>query len=266
MHECVSGKPYRAVLTGASGGIGKAIARELAAHCDWLILAGRNVGALDELRREVGAGTAHVVHGDLETEETLRAIETLARELGGVNLLINNAGASDFHAFATQDAAAIRGMLHTNLLAPMLLSRQMIPMLERAPHAQIVNIGSVFGTLGFPGFAAYCASKAGLRGFSQALRRELADTSVDVRHFAPRATRTPINSDAVSAMNRALKTAEDEPEQVARAFMHFLRGARWESTVGAKESFFVLLNQLLPAMPDRAILGQLRTIRKYMPK
>lgn len=266
MHKHDAPGRYRAVLTGASGGIGKAIARELAARCDWLILAGRNVGALETLREELGAGKTQVVPGDLAQDDTLRAIAARAKELGGVNLLINNAGASEFHAFATQDAAAIRGMLDTNLLAPMLLCRQMIPLLEAAPRAQIVNIGSVFGQVGFPGFAAYCASKAGLRGFTQALRRELADTAIDVRHFAPRATRTPINSAAVTAMNHELKTAEDAPEHVARAFMQFLHGSHWEATVGAKESFFVLLNQLAPAMPDRAILGQLRTIRKYLPK
>ena len=89
---------YRAVLTGASGGIGKAIARELVGRADWLILAGRNVEALRAIQGELGEQKAHVVHGDMEREETLQAIEALAAELGGANLLINNAGTSDFHA------------------------------------------------------------------------------------------------------------------------------------------------------------------------
>lgn len=260
------GAPYRAVLTGASGGIGRAIARELAGAADWLILAGRNRPALQALQGELGAQKAFIVDGDLEQGGTLRAIEELAARLGGLNLVVNNAGASDFHAFETQSADAMRSLLHTNLLAPMLLSRQLIPLLKRAPAAQIVNVGSIFGYVGYPGFAAYCASKAGLRGFTQALRRELADTGVEARYFAPRATRTAINSDTVAALNRELKNAEDSPEHVARAFSRFLKGGAWEAKLGAKESFFVLVNHLLPALPDRAILSQLPVIRKYLPK
>ena len=259
------GTRYRAILTGATGGIGKAIARELSPQSDWLILAGRNAEALRSLQQEPG-GPAHIVHGDLTQEETLDAIERLARELGGANLLVNNAGTGGFHAFETQDSASIRTLLETNLLAPMLLTRRLIPLLKDAPGAQIVNIGSLFGYIGYPGFAAYGASKAGLRGFTQALRRELSDTRVDVRHFIPRATRTAINSDTVTAMNRELKTVEDAPEHVAAEFVRFLEGSRWETTIGAKEAFFVFVNQLLPAMPDKAILGQLPVIRKYMPK
>lgn len=256
----------RAVLTGATGGIGQAIARELASRADWLILVGRNADALQALQHELGASKAHVVAGDVTQEATLAAIERLARELGGANLLINNAGAGGFHAFETQDPAAIRALLESNLLAPMLLTRRLIPLLKEAPGAQIINVGSLFGYLGYPGFAAYGASKAGLKGFTQALRRELADSTVAVRHFIPRATRTRINSDAVTAMNRELNTAEDSPEHVARQFMRFLGGSAWEKKLGIKEAFFVFINHFLPAIPDRAIRGQLAVIRKYMPK
>lgn len=261
-----AGLPYRAVLTGASGGIGAAIARQLAPSTELLILVGRNRPALEQLQHELQPYPVHLVCGDLTDPGTLKTIETVARGLGGINLLINNAGVSDFHAFDSQSPDMIGKLLTTNLLAPMLLTRQLLPLLLAAPSAQIVNIGSVFGLIGFPGFAAYCASKAGLKGFSQALRRELADTSVDVRHFAPRATRTAINSDAVSAMNRELKNAEDTPEQVATVLLRFLEGGAWQTTLGAKERFFVFLNKLLPGLPDGAIRAQLPIIRKHLPK
>ncbi|GAB3549857.1 SDR family oxidoreductase [Noviherbaspirillum agri] len=257
--------PLRAVLTGASGGIGKAIARELAPHAEWLVLVGRNVAVLETLKKELGAHV-HIVAGDVTEQPTLLAIEDKAHQLGGMNLLVNNAGASDFHAFDTQDVDAIRRLLDTNLLAPMLLTRQLLPLVRRAPAAQIVNIGSIFGYVGYPGFAAYCASKSGLRGFTQALRRELSDTSINVRHFAPRATSTAINSAPVEAMNRELKNAQDTPEHVARQFLQFLRGTAWETKLGAKESFFVLINHLLPKMPDKAIFSQLPVIRKHLPR
>ncbi|HCY62993.1 MAG TPA: short chain dehydrogenase [Oxalobacteraceae bacterium] len=260
------GAPCRAILTGATGGIGRAIAWELAGRTDWMILVGRNIVALHALQEKIGKSKAHVIAGDLTQEGTLATIDRLARQLGGANLLVNNAGSGDFHDFETQDAGAIRNLLDTNLLAPMLLTRRLLPLLKEADTAQIINIGSLFGNLGYPGFAAYGASKAGLRGFTQALRRELADTGITVRHFIPRATRTAINSEAVVALNRALKTAEDTPEHVARQFVQFLDGSAWETTVGAKEAFFKFINQMLPALPDKAIAGQLSVIRKHMPK
>ncbi|MGV3741629.1 MAG: SDR family oxidoreductase [Burkholderiaceae bacterium] len=258
--------PYRVVLTGATGGIGQAIARQLAKESAWMILVGRNREALASLQSELGHRSVHIVDGDLTQAETLERIAQLAVDLGGLNLVINNAGANDFHAFETQPDEHIRKLLDTNLLAPMLLSRRLIPLLRQSLDAQLVNTGSVFGQMGFPGYAAYCASKAGLRGFTQALRRELADTSIRVRYFAPRATRTDINPASVDAMNRELKTAQDAPEHVASELMHFLQGTQWEKTLGAKESFFILVNKLLPSLPDKAIRSQLPIIRKHLPK
>ncbi|WP_374582384.1 SDR family oxidoreductase [Pseudoduganella sp.] len=260
---------YRAVLTGAGGGIGSAIARRLAPQADALLLVGRQPAPLAALRAELDPeldGKVQVVCGDLTAATTLDAIEQAARAMGGVNLLVNNAGISQFHSFETQAPEAIRAMLDTNLLAPMLLTRRLLPLLHQAPAAQVVNIGSVFGLLGYPGFAAYGASKAGLKGFSQALRRELSDSAITVRYFAPRATRTAINSTEVNAMNSALGTAEDSPETVAAAFADFLAGSAWQATMGRKESLFVLLNRLLPALPDGAIRKQLAVIRQYLPR
>lgn len=256
--------PYRAVVTGAGGGIGAAIVRRLAPQAESLILVGRRAAPLHALRAELHL-PVRLVCGDLTDPATLAEIAAAARD-SGVNLLVNNAGVSGFHNFETQPVDAIRAMLDTNLLAPMLLTRELLPLLRQAPSAQIVNIGSVFGLLGFPGFAAYGASKAGLKGFSQALRRELADTSVEVRHFAPRATSTSINSSAVSAMNSELRTTEDSPQAVAAEFMAFLDDTAWQRTLGGKERFFVLLNKLLPHLPDQAIRKQLPVIRKHLPK
>jgi short-subunit dehydrogenase len=266
MAHIILQRRWRAVLTGASGGIGAAIASELAPRCEALILVGRQRSALDALAHSLHGVAVHIVCGDLTDAATLEAIEQCARRVGGIDLLINNAGVSDFHAFATQAPAVIERMLATNLLAPMLLTRRLLPLLMAEPKAQIVNVGSVFGTIGFPGFAAYCAAKAGLKGFSQALRRELSDSSVKVRYFAPRATSTTINSAAVKAMNGELKTAEDTPRDVAAALLQFLDGGAWQRTLGAKERFFSFVNALLPALPDGAIRAQLPIIRKHLPK
>ena len=179
----------RVVLTGATGGIGRAIARLLSPRSEWLLLAGRNRSELEALRQELGPEHTHIVCGDLCAAQTREELRAAALALGGANLLVNNAGCGDFHAFPTQEDERIRQLLETNLLSPMLLTRAMLPQLQQQSAAQVINIGSIFGYIGFPGFGAYCAGKFGLRGFSQSLRRELADTGVAVRYFAPRATR-----------------------------------------------------------------------------
>lgn len=256
---------WRLVLTGASGGIGQALAIALAPYCASMVLVGRNGAVLEALRERLGPHLVRVVVGDATQEATLDAIAAAADELGGVDLLINNAGINAFHAFQTQEPAALRSLLEVNLLAPMLLTQRLLPQLRQVPSAQVINVGSLFGYLGYPGFAGYCASKSGLRGFTQALRRELADTGIAVRHFIPRATRTPINAGAVETMNAEMGVALDEPADVARQLCKFIEGSAWEYKPGLKEALLALVNHLLPALPDRAIRGQLPVIRKHMP-
>jgi short-subunit dehydrogenase len=205
-----------------------------------------------------------ILAGYLTHEQTPSELKALVQSTGGIDLLINNAGTSQFKSFAEQTSFELESLLKTNLVAPMLLTQALIPELMKSKEAQIINIGSIFGYIGFPGFTSYCASKFGLRGFSQSLRRELADTSIRVKYFAPRATKTSINSDAVMQMNVELKTESDSPAWVASEFMKFLESSAWEKKLGGKESFFVFMNQLFPSIPDKAILGQLPIIKKYL--
>jgi short-subunit dehydrogenase len=266
----MTNKPYKAVLTGAAGGIGKAIALQLAPQCSSLILMGRDTQKLEALKNELTNSAAiaikiQIVPGDLCDDSTsVRLMDAITAQQG-INLLINNAGISQFKSFAQQSDKDITQLMLTNLVSPMLVCKKLLPLLMKEP-SQIINIGSIFGYLGFPGFSSYCASKFGLRGFSQSLRRELSDTSVSVRYFAPRATKTSINSDQVMQMNAELKTDADTPKEVAREFMKFLGGNAWEKKLGLKESFFVFMNQLFPSIPDKAIQGQLPIINKYLNK
>lgn len=259
-------KTYKAVLTGATGGIGQAIAHQLAPHCEQLVLLGRDKTKLEALQKILSDinPNIYILAGDISDDQTHQELQTIVKSIGGINLLINNAGTSQFKSFIKQSNEEIQGLLNTNLMAPILLTKSLVPAMLLEPKAQIINIGSIFGYLGFPGFTAYCTSKFGLRGFSQSLRRELSDTKIAVRYFAPRATRTGINSDAVTQMNQELKTNSDTPEFVALELMKFLKTSTFEKRLGAKESFFVFMNQLFPAIPDKAILGQLPIIKKYL--
>ena len=127
----------------------------------------------------------------------------------------------------------------------------------------MINVGSTFGAIGYPGFAAYCASKFALRGFSEALRRELADTNVRVLYFAPRATRTPMNAPSVVAMNDELGVAMDDPEKVAAELLQVIRHEQEERYLGWPERLFVRLNGLLPRVVDQALRKQLPIIQRF---
>ncbi len=260
-------KPYKAVLTGATGGIGRAIALKLAPQCASLILMGRDTEKLQALKNELihAAVKVQIVPGDLSDENTSVRLINAIHTQQGINLLINNAGVSQFKSFEQQTDEEITQLMLVNLISPMLLCKQLLPFLK-IESSQVINIGSTFGYLGFPGFSSYCASKFGLRGFSQSLRRELSDTSVSVRYFAPRATKTKINSDQVMQMNAELKTDADTPDSVANEFMKFLSGNAWEKKLGFKETFFVFMNNFFPSVPDKAIKGQLPIINKYLNK
>jgi len=261
---------YRAVLTGATGGIGQQLALALAPACAALLLVGRDSEKLAALRQRLLAAhpdlSIDLVVADLGSETGRDRVLQAAQLLpGGANLLVNNAGISDFHAFAGQSSAVVESVLTTNLLAPILLCQKFVPLLLGQKSAQIINVGSVFGDIGYPGFAVYCASKFGLRGFTQALRRELSDSAVRVRYFAPRATRTGINSSAVNAMNAELKTQSDDPQRVAQAFMDFLVGNQNERILGWPEKLYVVLNRLRSQITDNAIGKQLAIIKRHLP-
>jgi short-subunit dehydrogenase len=261
---------YRAIITGASGGLGAAFARALAPHAATLVLTGRRQPALESLRAELTA-----VHPHLEvrtvacelTEATGRqALADAATEASGpIDLLINNAGVNDFRAFDSQADATLERLVAVNLLAPMQLARHLLPLLRRASRAQIVNVGSILGYIGYPGYAVYCATKFGLRGFSEALRRELADTSIAVRYFAPRAVCTPLTTPAMAALNAALGSQEDRPERVAQALLRFLESRSPERRIGFPERLYVWINRVAPALNERGLRAQLGTIRRHLP-
>jgi short-subunit dehydrogenase len=262
----MSAPRYRAVLTGAAGGIGRAIAVRLAPLCQSLVLVGRDGATLSTLLHEIenAGGRARMVIADLGLAAGRDAVLRAARETdGGVDLLINNAGAGEFAWLADQDDEALERILRVNVLAPIALTRLLLPLLLAQRAARIINVGSIFGYLGYPGYAAYSASKFALRGFSEALRRELADGPVSVAYFAPRATRTAMNAAAVSRLNAALGVAMDEPAAVAAALMQSLQRPAGERLLGMPERFFARLNQIVPSLVDRALRRQLPVIRRH---
>lgn len=257
-------KDRRIILTGAGGGIGGELARQLAAAGARLLLVDINPEALAERQQELASADVHTVCADITSAEAHRQIVSSAMErLGGIDILINSAGINPFGAFAEQPADLLGKTLEINTLAPILLARAVLPVLLEQDSGQIVNVGSTFGSIGFAWFSAYSASKFALRGFSQALRRELADTGVAVTYVAPRAVRTAINSRQVYEMAEAVRMKFDEPEQVARRIIDAVRARRKECYIGFPESLFARINGLFPGLVDRALRKQNTRAREF---
>ena len=252
---------FHAILTGASGGLGAAMAQALAPRCADLLLVGRNAERLAGVAAAAGP-VARVLEADLATAAGREALAAAARK---PDLVIHNAGAGDFAWLAAQSDATLERIVAVNVLVPMQVTRRLLPLLQQRRAAWIVNVGSIFGYLGYPGHAAYSASKFALRGFSEALRRELADGPVRVLYLAPRATRTAMNPDALYALNAELGVAVDEPAAVARELVRLLDRPASERLLGMPEKLFARLNQWLPGVVDRALRRQLSTIRRHAP-
>ncbi len=250
------------LITGASRGIGQALARRLAAPERRLLLTGRDSEGL-RATAEGLAGEITLLSADLQEPEDRRRLVNTAIEQS-VEVLINNAGTGAFSRIDDVHDRALQDLIETNLLAPMRLTRDLLPHLRHRPHAQIVNIGSTFGSIGFPGQATYCASKFALKGFTQALRREVAGDGITVQYIAPRATQTTFNSAAVDQLNRALGNRSDTPKAVAEAIARYLKKPAGDYYLGWPEKMFVRLNAMMPGILDRYFRKQQAVIERAL--
>ncbi len=251
------------LLTGATGGIGAAIATLLANQGARLLLTARKPEALQALLTQLpGSGHSFIAADLSQKDDRQRLVEQARAE--SIDILVNNAGINALALHEDQSAEAIERMVNMNLTVPMQLCQALIPFLKTRPQAAIVNIGSIMGSIGMPGSASYCASKFGLRGFTEALRRELTDSDIQVIYLAPRMTATAINDEHMVAMNRELGTAIDDPQWVAEQFMRALgQNTAGDHYLGWPEKLFVRVNGLLPSVVDKAIRKQLTTIQRF---
>lgn len=178
-----------ALVTGASRGLGPTIALALARQGVQLALAARSQERLDAVASRITAITgvrAIGIPADVTSAGHREAlVERAARELGPIDILVNNAGIERTEPFERSDPAAIASIIETNLVAPMLLTRALLPgMLERG-RGHIVNVSSLAGKVGVPFEAPYCASKSGLIQFTESLRFEFAGRGVSASVVCP---------------------------------------------------------------------------------
>lgn len=254
----------RIMLTGANGGIGRIIGDLLTAKgarlCR-LVRQGDN-NSYQSTNGQDGQ-VLTLVCDVAQADQRREAVDTLTRAWGGVDVLINLAGVLDFRPFQEQDPAMLHRMIEVNLEAPMQLVHAILPGMLARGRGRIVNVGSMFGSIGFPFFTTYSATKFALRGYSQALRRELAGTGVGVTYVAPRAVNTRLNPPVVHEMAARGMMHMDEPDAVARAIVRAIEKERNEAYLGFPENVFARINAILPSLIDKALTRQIPQLVEY---
>ena len=249
----------RILITGAGGGIGRELCRQLAQYDSRLCILDRNPDGNAQLGAELARLPAEILQlqADISrAEDRDRAVNKMTQAWGGIDVLINLAGVMDFARFDEQDPGTIQRILQVNVEAPMQLARRVLPQMIERGHGRIVNIGSMFGSIGFPCFAAYSASKFALRGFSEALRRETIGSGVGVTYVAPRAVKTAFNPPVVHRMAELGMMHMDEPRRVARKIIRAVEREQDEAYLGFPESLFARINAVSPKLVTRSIIKQ----------
>jgi short-subunit dehydrogenase len=220
-------------------------------------LCGRRETALEATGALLGPGSQHlIIPADITNpQDRRRIVEIIGNQWKALDVLVNNAGVVEGGAIEKFDDEAITRTFLTNVIAPMALTRDLMPLLVAARPSRVVNIGSVFGDIAYPQFSGYSASKFALRGFSNALRREWKQTGIGVTYAAPRATRT----DAAVAFDELIANANmsvDAPAQVARRIWRSVMRGHDSIYAPAPERIYVLIQRVFPQLIDWALSRQ----------
>jgi len=259
-------KGKKVLLTGATGGIGRHIALMLAKKGAELALVCYSSEKLKILTAELdqlGAKSIEIVANLEHPHAAQGVVDAALQRMDNIDILINNAGIMDFILFEDQSPERIAQMIQINVTTPIQLTRLLMPHLIARNSGTIVNIGSIFGSIGFPHYATYCASKFAMRGFSQSLRRELTESNIQVTYIAPRAVKTPLNDEATTRMLHDGKINMDEPDFVASEIIKAIEQEKDEKYIGQPESFFAWLNSFAPTLVNSGLKQQSSFARPY---
>jgi 3-oxoacyl-[acyl-carrier protein] reductase len=182
----------KALVTGATGGIGGAIAQALHGQGATVAISGTRRAALDELASHLGE-RVEIVEANLADKDAVEALVPAAEAaMGGLDILVNNAGVTRDNLFLRMKDEEWETVIAVNLTASFRLSRAAVKGMMRRRHGRIVNIGSVVGSMGNPGQGNYAASKAGLLGMMKALAAEVATRGITVNTVAPGMIESPM--------------------------------------------------------------------------
>jgi 3-oxoacyl-[acyl-carrier protein] reductase len=214
-----------ALITGASGGIGAAIARSLHGAGATVALSGTRTGPLEELAADLG-DRAHVLPCNLSDAEAVTALPKQAAEaMGSVDILVNNAGITRDNLFMRMSDDEWQSVLDVNLSATFRLCKGVLRGMMKARWGRIVNITSVVGHTGNPGQGNYAASKAGVLGMSKSLAYEVASRGITVNTIAPGFIATAMTDKLTDDQKAAIMTQVPagrmgQPEEIAAAVLY----------------------------------------------
>lgn len=250
-----------AVITGASSGIGKALALEFASHGFNVVLIARNEGALADVAAEcarIGSAETEIVATDLSNLQLLEGLSARLRsDDRQYEILVNNAGFGIHGDFASTDIEENIGLVNVQLAAALKLTRALLPAMISRHSGRILNVASVYSFSPVPFQSVYAACKAFLLSFSSALQNELKGTGVTVTVFCPGATQTEFRSRAGIRQNRT-NSGMPAKDAARIAYLGTTRGSHIV-VPGLINRIFVYLTQLLP---DMAVPGLVRFINR----
>jgi len=245
-----------AVVTGASSGIGRAFARELARRGYSVLAVARRRERLQALIKETASGSGQIepLLADLQTKEGVASVVRRVESIGDIELLINNAGIATAGDFVGAKLDDEMGAIRLNIGAVVSLTHQILGGMVQRRRGAVINIASVVAFQPFPHFAVYAASKAFVLSFTEALAEELKGTGVRILALCPGSVKTEID---VFAHNEGLlgKLPSLTAEQVVQTGLQALERGRTVKVVGALNQFVPFLNRLAPRQTIRWLVG-----------
>lgn len=255
----------RAILTGASGGIGRALAAELVNAGVRVALASRNAENLNELAAQLKAAGGDVVAIPTDItkpEDRQRLIDTTVSRFGGLDLLINNAGVGSWAHFADSTEAICRTVMEVNFFGPIELTRLALPHLTTGNQPAVVNVTSMCGRKGMPAWSEYSASKFALVGMSEAWRGEFARFDVDVLTIVPGMTNSGFQNNWLRTDGKADLRFEEgmTPEYLAAKIMKAIRANRTELVVGSEAKRLLRFNRYFPRLTNWLIARKVKKL------
>ncbi len=248
----------RILITGASSGIGRDLAIGLAAAGAAVILAARRADKLVELESEIRStgGKAFSFAADVTSDaDRTRLLADCESRLGGLDVLINNAGVGAMGRFDQADPQRLRQIFEVNFFALAELTRAALPMLKSGNDALIVNISSILGHRGAPLKSEYSASKFAVHGFSDAIRAELANDAIEVLLVSPSTTDSEFFDAAIEDDTRKdwKKGGAMSTEVVAAKTIKAMRKRRHEIILTFGGRVLVWLDRMIPGLANRII-------------
>jgi hypothetical protein len=248
----------RALVTGASSGIGAELARQLADLGADLIITARRAERLEELAAQLRDGPGvevGVIAADLAKPGAAAALFDQAAAIGPIDILVNNAGFGGYQSITDTPVERVLDMIDLNVRALTELTCRFVPVLLERERGYVLNVGSLVAWLPIPRFASYCGTKAYVRNFSESLSAELKGTGVTVTCLSPGATATEF-LEVAGQKRPPVKSALMSPARCARiGIKAMLRGKR-QVIAGGSNKLIALLAWLLPRRAVGAIAGR----------